>query len=69
MTAHIDLERLYRDVSPSVVSLYVSRDGPAMGSGTGFVVEGNHVLTNQHVVGDGRKSRRDLPANQNAAFW
>lgn len=51
MTAHIDLERLYRDVSPSVVSIYVSHDGPAMGSGSGFVVEGNHVLTNQHVVG------------------
>lgn len=51
MTAHIDLERLYRDVIPSVVSIYVSRDGPGMGSGSGFVTDGNHVVTNQHVVG------------------
>jgi S1-C subfamily serine protease len=51
MTAHIDLERLYRDVIPSVVSIYVSRDGPGMGSGSGFVTEGGHVVTNQHVVG------------------
>jgi serine protease Do len=51
MTAHIDLERLYRDVIPSVVSIYVSRDGPGMGSGSGFVTEGDHVVTNQHVVG------------------
>ncbi|SDM19512.1 serine protease, S1-C subfamily, contains C-terminal PDZ domain [Halogranum gelatinilyticum] len=51
MTRYIDLERLYRDVSPSVVSVYVGRDGPAMGAGSGFVIGDNHVLTNQHVVG------------------
>ncbi|SEO96518.1 serine protease, S1-C subfamily, contains C-terminal PDZ domain [Halogranum amylolyticum] len=51
MTAHIDLERLYRDVIPSVVSIYVSRNGPGMGAGSGFVTEGSYVVTNQHVVG------------------
>ncbi|SFL08986.1 serine protease, S1-C subfamily, contains C-terminal PDZ domain [Halogranum rubrum] len=56
MTAHIDLERLYREVIPSVVSIYVSRDGPGMGSGSGFVTDGNHVVTNQHVVGSGENA-------------
>jgi len=54
MTA-IDYERLYSDVLPSVVSVYVSAPGrrPAGGAGSGFVYdEAGHVLTNQHVVGD-----------------
>ena len=52
---HIDYEHLYRDVLPSVVSIYVSTPRrPAVGgAGSGFVSdEAGHVITNQHVVGD-----------------
>ncbi|HKJ59873.1 MAG TPA: trypsin-like peptidase domain-containing protein [Halobacteriales archaeon] len=51
---HIDYEHLYRDVLPSVVSIYVStpRRSPVGGAGSGFVAdESGHVITNQHVVG------------------
>lgn len=52
---------IYRDVSPSVVSINVvaRRDGndmfeqeqPAIGSGTGFVLDNEgHIMTNNHVV-------------------
>jgi S1-C subfamily serine protease len=50
MTQAIDLERLYRDVIPSVVSIYVGGSGPGMGSGSGFVYDDRHVLTNEHVT-------------------
>ena len=52
MHADIDYERLYRETIPSVVSLYVGRGGPGVGAGSGFVYDGEHVVTNQHVVGD-----------------
>jgi len=54
-TAPIDYERLYEDVLPSVVSIYVSTPDPRRvgGAGSGFVYdESGHVVTNQHVVGD-----------------
>ncbi|WP_129115050.1 S1C family serine protease [Halegenticoccus tardaugens] len=51
MNADIDYERLYRDVIPSVVSIYVGQRGPGVGAGTGFVYDEGHVLTNHHVVG------------------
>lgn len=50
MHADIDYEQLYRDVIPSVVSLYVGRRAPGVGSGSGFVYDERHVLTNDHVV-------------------
>jgi S1-C subfamily serine protease len=51
MRNHIDFERLYRDAIPSVVSIYVSRRGPGTGTGSGFVYDEHHVVTNDHVVG------------------
>jgi S1-C subfamily serine protease len=53
MNADLDYERLYRDVIPSVVSVYVGRRGPGSGAGSGFVYDDVHVVTNQHVVSDG----------------
>jgi S1-C subfamily serine protease len=42
-------EEVARAVDPSVVRIYV--EGPSgRGSGTGFVVQGDHVATNFHVV-------------------
>lgn len=51
--AAVDFERLYREVSPSVVSLYTGPGG--RGSGSGFVYERQPdgtglVVTNHHVV-------------------
>ncbi|MFC4356761.1 S1C family serine protease [Halobium salinum] len=51
MRSDIDYERLYEDVIPSVVSLYVGREAPGTGSGSGFVYDDGHVVTNAHVVG------------------
>ncbi|SFR45442.1 S1C family serine protease [Halogeometricum limi] len=50
MHADIDFEQLYRDVIPSVVSLYVGRRAPGVGAGSGFVYDDHHVVTNHHVV-------------------
>jgi S1-C subfamily serine protease len=50
MHTAIDYEKLYRDVIPSVVSLYVGRGTPGVGAGSGFVYDRGHVLTNHHVV-------------------
>lgn len=45
-------DQLYREAIPSVVSIYVDpghyRPG---GTGSGFVYDAEHVITNQHVVG------------------
>ncbi|WP_101296454.1 S1C family serine protease [Halegenticoccus soli] len=51
MNSELDYERLYEDVSPSVVSIYVGQRGPGVGSGSGFVYDAEHVVTNSHVVG------------------
>ncbi|MDS0293244.1 S1C family serine protease [Halogeometricum luteum] len=51
MHADADFEQLYRDVIPSVVSLYVGRRAPGVGAGSGFVYDEHHVVTNEHVVG------------------
>ena len=49
-------ERLYRETIPSVVSVYVTPEAGGerrrRGAGSGFVYDGSHVVTNQHVVGD-----------------
>jgi S1-C subfamily serine protease len=50
MHTDIDYEKLYRDVIPSVVSLYVGRGAPGVGAGSGFAYDDGHVLTNHHVV-------------------
>lgn len=59
--ASVDFERLYRDVSPSVVSIYVGPGGA--GSGSGFVYDRDSagtgfVVTNQHVVAAGQRAGR-----------
>ncbi|WP_224336995.1 S1C family serine protease [Haloprofundus halobius] len=59
MKSDIDYERLYEEVIPSVVSVYVAGRGPMGGAGSGFVYDRNHVVTNEHVVrgGDGVELR------------
>ena len=46
-------ERLYREVSPSVVSIYTrppDAGGPPRGAESGFVYDWSHLVTNAHVV-------------------
>jgi len=46
-------EQLYREVSPSVVSIYTrppDAGGPPRGAGSGFVYDSSHLVTNAHVV-------------------
>jgi S1-C subfamily serine protease len=47
MTTRLDLQELYRDVLPSVVSVYRTE---GTGAGSAFVYDDHHVLTNEHVV-------------------
>ncbi|MFC7046233.1 S1C family serine protease [Halobacteriaceae archaeon GCM10025711] len=54
MTDEKSYTELYRETIPSVVSVYVTDhrgDQPTTGAGSGFVVDDDHVVTNQHVVG------------------
>ena len=44
------IKRLYDSTIPSVVSVYLT-EGRA-GAGSGFVYDDEHVVTNEHVVGD-----------------
>lgn len=44
-------EQVYEQVSPSVVRIRTYVDGPH-GQGSGYLYDGDHVLTNAHVVGD-----------------
>lgn len=47
-------EQLYREVIPSVVSIYTrppDAGGPPRGAGSGFVYDATHLVTNAHVVG------------------
>jgi S1-C subfamily serine protease len=55
MSTEPPFKRLYSDVIPSVVSVYVTprnagRAGPTA-AGSGFVYDDGHVVTNQHVGG------------------
>jgi S1-C subfamily serine protease len=57
MTTAPTIKDLYRNAIPSVVSVYVTSTGddPRQrrgGAGSGFVYDGGHIVTNQHVVGD-----------------
>lgn len=55
MSANPTIKQLYERTIPSVVSVYVTDDGRTGGrggAGSGFVYDGEHVVTNQHVVGD-----------------
>ncbi|MDE2859071.1 MAG: trypsin-like peptidase domain-containing protein [Chloroflexota bacterium] len=46
---------IYRDVSPSVVSIELARSGLDSARGAGFVIDKiGHILTNAHVVEDAR---------------
>ncbi|MBX0323690.1 trypsin-like peptidase domain-containing protein [Halomicroarcula sp. F13] len=49
------IRALYEQTIPSVVSVYVTDRGDDRrrgGAGSGFVYDDEHVVTNQHVVGD-----------------
>jgi S1-C subfamily serine protease len=49
--------RVYRDTIPSVVLVRVyTEDGPG-GQGSGFVFDGRHLVTNEHVVAGGSEVR------------
>ncbi|WP_396610234.1 S1C family serine protease [Haloferax sp. S1W] len=50
MSTTIDFEGLYRDVIPSVVSVYVGGHRRAGGAGSAFVYDDQHLVTNEHVV-------------------
>lgn len=51
MTDSIDFEQLYRDVLPTVVSLYPTTTAHApQSTGSGFVYDDGHILTNHHVI-------------------
>ncbi|MFC7226148.1 trypsin-like peptidase domain-containing protein [Salinirubellus salinus] len=54
MSTEHPYERLYRETIPSVVSVYVTPDDRSQwgGSGSGFVYDETHLVTNEHVVGD-----------------
>jgi S1-C subfamily serine protease len=57
MSERLDYERLYSEVIPSVVSVYATRGRRRRGgggTGSGFVYDGAHVVTNEHVVSGGR---------------
>jgi S1-C subfamily serine protease len=58
MNERLDYERLYSDVIPSVVSVYATRGrrrrGVGGGTGSGFVYDEHTVVTNEHVVSNGR---------------
>lgn len=51
-------ERLYREIVPSVVSIYTNitgdPHGEPQGTGSGFIYDTEHIITNQHVVADPR---------------
>jgi len=52
----LELPELAARTRPSVVHLKVmDATGREVGSGSGFFVEGNRVVTNEHVVGDAAK--------------
>nr|WP_049918548.1 trypsin-like peptidase domain-containing protein [Haloferax larsenii] len=50
MSTPIDFEGLYRDVIPSVVSVYVGGQRRAGGAGSAFVYDDQHLVTNEHVA-------------------
>jgi len=49
MPTHPDFEALYRDVIPSVVSVYVGGRRRPGGAGSAFVYDDRHLVTNEHV--------------------
>ena len=49
--------RAYRAVIPSVVLVRVYRDDGRTGQGSGFVSDGRHIVTNEHVVRGGSEVR------------
>jgi len=55
-----DLSRLYEQVNPGVVSIRTSIERGAMmgaGTGSGFVIDDRHVVTNNHVVAGSNRIR------------
>ena len=58
-----DYERLYRETAASVVSIY--REAGRRGAGSGFVYDGDHVVTNEHVV----RGRERVDVRYGDASW
>ena len=56
-----DFTRIYEQVNPGVVSVNVGQQGGTMfnpqGSGSGFVFDDEHIVTNNHVAGAARSVR------------
>jgi S1-C subfamily serine protease len=49
-----DAEKIYSQSSKSVLLIFVkSADSKTVAQGTGFLVEGGKIITNNHVVRDG----------------
>jgi len=51
-------KQLYKKVAQSVVSIYThgTEPGPSGGTGSGFVYDRHHIVTNQHVVSDVKRA-------------
>jgi len=56
-----DLTQLYAQVNPGVVNVEVGNETQGLfnqfGSGSGFIIDDRHVVTNNHVVGQSRNVR------------
>ena len=60
-----ELKKLIEKVRPSVATIRVEgRDGGELGIGTGFLIAGNLVATNYHVINEGRKFTIELSTGE-----
>lgn len=60
-TARMDLPDLVKKIKPSVATILVyGADGKLVGQGTAFFIAGDRVITNHHVIEDGRRAELKL---------